>query len=99
MMSDNQYVKSTKPGYHWSMYTHKPQGRPGYAFAVEGKLGSHNGGSITSFETVLFQDRTVREDIPGRMTVKSRNAALQRLWDKMQDAGLIDEGETLKPVA
>lgn len=99
MSSDSQYVKSTTPGKHWNLYTHKPQGRPGYAYAVEGEVEFHNGGRVSSFSTVLFQDRTVREDIPGRMTVKSRNAGLQRLWDRMQEAGLIAEGETLKPVA
>jgi hypothetical protein len=99
MSSDSQYVKSTKEGYHWNLYTHMPQGRPGYAVAVEGKVEMHNGGAIRSFETVIFQDRQIRHDIPGRMTTKSRNAALQALWDKMQEAGLIDKAETLKPVA
>ncbi len=98
-MSDNQYIKSTKPGYHWNFYTHKPQGRPGYAMAVEGKVEVREGGRISSFETVIFQDRQVRRDIAGRMTTKNRNAALQALWDKMQADGLIDKGETLKTVA
>lgn len=97
-MSDSQYIKSTTPGKHWNMYTYKPQGRPGYAMAVEGEVEEHSRG-ISSFTTVIFQDRQIREDIPGRMTVKSRNAALQALWDKMQEAGLIDKAETLKPVA
>ncbi len=99
MSSDSQYVKSTKEGYHWNIYTYKPQGRPGYAMAVEGKVEHHNDGSIRSFETVIFQDRQIRENIDGRMTAKNRNAALQRLWDKMQEAKLIDKDETLTPVA
>ena len=99
MSRDNQYVKSTKEGYHWYIYTYKPPGRPGYAAAVEGKVEHSDDGSVRLFKTVVFQDRQIRHDIPGRMTVKSRNAALQALWDKMQEAGLIDKAETLKPVA
>lgn len=98
MSSDSQYVKSTKGGYHWNLYTYKPQGHPGYAIAVEGEVEMHNDGTIHSFATVIFQDRQIRHDIQGRMTVKSRNAALQALWDKMQGADLIDKDEVLKPV-
>jgi hypothetical protein len=94
-MSDRQYVKSATPGKHWDIYTYKPQGRPGYAYAVEGEVSDDG----RSFSYILHQARSIREDIPGRMTTKSRNVGLQRLWDRMQEAGLIAEGETLKPVA
>jgi hypothetical protein len=94
-MSDGkQYIKSTKPGYHWNVYTYKPQGRPGYAVAVEGQL-DNVGTGIQSFTTVVFQDRQLRIDIMGRMTKNSRNAALQRLWDTMQEQKLVADGEKL----
>ncbi|QDJ96216.1 hypothetical protein Xoosp13_29 [Xanthomonas phage Xoo-sp13] len=96
-MSDSQYVKSTAENKHWNLYTYKPQGRPGYAFACEGELENVDS-KFQSFTFEMFSNRTVKEDIPGRMTVKARNAALQSLFTKMQEAGLIAEGETLKPV-
>lgn len=96
-MSDSQFVKSSAPDKHWNLYTYKPQGRPGYAFACEGTLKDVDS-KFQSFEYEMYANRNVREDIPGRMTVKSRNAALQSLFTKMQEAGLIAEGETLNPV-
>jgi hypothetical protein len=97
-MSDgSQYIKSTKPGYHWSVYTYKPQGRPGYAIAVEGELDTTS--PYQGFTTVIFQDRQLRIDIMGRMTKNSRNAALQRLWDTMQEQKLVADGEQLALIA
>lgn len=94
-MSDTQYIPSTKPGYTWSIYTHKPDGRPGYAYAQEGKVERREDGSVSSFETVIFQDRTARVDIPGRFTVKNRNNALRALFDKLAEAKCIDPSEYL----
>ena len=95
-MSDNQYIPSTKPGYHWNVYTYKPQGRPGYAVAVEGELDTSS--PFQSFTTVIFQDRQIRVDIPGRFTVKNRNQALRGLFDKLAEAKYIDPREYLANV-
>lgn len=97
-MSDTQYIPSTKPGYYWSLYTYKPQRGPGYAFAQEGKCEHDENGNVRSFETVIFEDRTARVDIPGRMTVKSRNQALRALFDKLSDAGCVKPDEYLQNV-
>lgn len=99
MSSDSQYVKSTKEGYHWNLYTYKPQGRPGYAMAVEGVLENVEGGAFQSFTYVMFKNRQVMVPVVGRMTVKNRNAALYALWCKMHEDKLIADTEELKPVA
>ena len=98
--NDTQYIPSTTPGMTWSVYTYKPQGRPGYACASEGVYEpAGDGKSFSSFTTVLFQDRVIREDVQGRMTVKARNAALHRLFSRMVEAGMIPNGTELKMVS
>ncbi|BBA65163.1 predicted ORF [Xanthomonas phage XacN1] len=99
MSSDSQYIPSTQEGYHWNLYTHKPDGRPGYAMAVEGKVERREDGSVRSFETIIFQDRQVRQNIPGRMTVKNRNNGLCALFDTLVEKGYIDKRESLKTVS
>lgn len=98
-MSDNQYIQSTKPGYHWNLYTYKPEGRPGYAFAQEGKVERDETGRVKSFETIIPDDRTERVNISGRMTVKARNQALKALFDKLADAECVAPDEYLKTVS
>lgn len=95
--NDTQYLPSTTPGMTWSVYTYKPDGRPGYACASEGVYEVGDNG-FNSFTTRLFQDRVIRENIPGRMTVKNRNAGLKVLIDKMTEAGMIPVGTPLKEV-
>ena len=90
-MTDRIYLPSTRDGKTWSIYTHKPDGRPAYAYAVEGILEQEDG-RMRSFTTELFgSDRHVREDIPGRATAKAKEAAVARLIARMTDDGLIGE--------
>lgn len=98
-MSDSQYIESTTPGKHWNVYTYKPQGRPGYAMAVEGEYKPAGDGCMfDSFSYVMFEARQIRIDIIGRMTTKSRNAALVRLLDTMVEGKLVPPGTELKTV-
>lgn len=97
-MSDTQYIRSSTPGKHWSVYTYKPQGAPGYAYAQEGVYTHEDGDAFSSFTTELFGDRGIRENIVGRFTVKNRNAALLQLFEKMHDAGLLDPESELRVV-
>ena len=97
--NDTQYIPSTTPGMTWSVYTYKPDGRPGYACASEGVYEpAGDGEQFSSFTTRLFQDRVIRMPIAGRMTVKNRNAGLKALFDKMTEDGMIPVGSELKQV-
>lgn len=83
-----EYVASTTPGKTWSVYVHKPQGRPAYACAVEGTL--KNEGSFRSFSFMMFQARTMQVPLKGNNTAKNRMVALTALREMMVEAGAID---------
>lgn len=89
-MADNIIFKSTKPGYHWKVYTHKPEGRPGYAMAQEGKLEMGDDGRVRGFVVELFTDRNVRQNIDGRFTAKNRDAAVTALVKILTDNQFIE---------
>lgn len=87
-MSDtNLYFPSTVPGKHWHVYTYKPDGRPGYATAVEGKYSVHEGHA--SFEVTYPTDRILRVDIAGRMTQKAKLNAVNAAVNTLKERGLI----------
>ncbi len=96
--NDTQYIPSTTPGMTWSIATYKPQGRPGYAVASEGVREEGIDGGFSSFTVRMFQDRVKREPVEGRMTVKSRNAALVRLFNRLREEKMIPEDATLRAV-
>jgi hypothetical protein len=96
MSDDTKYIESTTDGYYWRLYTYKPQGRPAYAFATEGKVGFRDNGTVESFETVMFQDRTARVDIPGRLTEKARTAGMKALYEKLVAEGNVSPDAELK---
>lgn len=88
-----QYLRSSTPGKTWSFYAYKPQGRPAYVAATEGVLSDEHG--FTSFQTILFQDRTIRQEIPTRMTDKAKNLAAYKLYQLMRAEGLLADDARL----
>lgn len=88
MNNETIYIPSTVPGKHWNLYTHKPQGRPAIAVAVEGELET-NDGRMTCFKTTWPGSRTMRLQIAGVATVKRKALAIEELKIMLQDAGAI----------
>ena len=85
----HKLLESTTPGMHFSYYVHKPQGRPAYAFACEGTVGS--GGS--SFQTIWPGSRTKRVNLRGTNTSKNRRDAVGQLVTELEADGWIVKGQ------
>lgn len=98
MSQCKNYLESTTPGMTWSLAVFKSEGRPAYAFAVEGKL-TREPGRMDSFETIWGgpeTSRNVREFLPGNNTLKNRAAAMTALLGKLSAAEFITPGQTIK---
>lgn len=88
------YLPSTREGYHWQVSCDKMQGRPGYALAIEGKLGFREDGSPSSFQYELYgSTRSHRVPVNGRMTKGNMFGATQAMIDTMAAGGLIPREE------
>lgn len=68
----------------WNVYVHKPQGRPAYAYGVEGSKSS------TSFQTMHPGSATIGPvAIPNPATLARKRAALKEVVSRLHDAGRI----------
>jgi|GEM_PF-5427445 len=85
------YLPSARSGLTWQLYVYKPQGRPAYATANEGRYEVADG--VTFFTSTLHLDRVrhpaTRVDIQGPATAKKKAAALEQLKQQLLEAGLI----------
>lgn len=64
------------PGNTIIVDVYKPQGRPAYVSATEGRLSYRDNGSIECFSTELFgKDRNHRVPLKGNNTAKNAAAA------------------------
>lgn len=98
MSQCKNYLESTTPGMTWSLSVFKPDGRPAYAYAVEGKL-TIEPGRLHSFETIFGgpeTSRQVRVMLPGNNTLKNRAEAMTALLGKLSAAEFITPGQTIK---
>lgn len=86
-MSSKTYIPSTTEGKTWSVFVHKPQGRPAYASAIEGE--SKDEGGFHSFSFMMFQARQYTVHLEGNNTAKNRAKALHTLRTQMVDAEVI----------
>lgn len=84
----DKYLKSTAPGMAWRVGTHKPQGRPAYAFATEGEV-AYIDERVMSFTTQWPGARTERVEIVGPATEKKKAAALAEIEARLQAAGVL----------
>ena len=86
------YVQSSEPGKHWNIYAYKPDGRPAYVAAYEGKLSSGRTMLLFSFDPLTARKHTM--ELEGRNTAQNRATAIRALFTMMQEKGLIAEGES-----
>lgn len=86
-----------RPANVFVLDVYKPQGRPAYASAVEGRVtySDYDGRKIESFETMLFgDDRRHAVPLAGNNTAKNRAKALSVLVSELEDRGWIAKGES-----
>lgn len=81
------YIPSTTEGKTWSVFVHKPQGRPAYASAIEGERRDEGG--YHSFSFMMFQARQYTVPLEGNNTLKNRTLALHKLREQMVADGVI----------
>ena len=84
-----------RPANVFSLSVYKPQGRPAYAVAQEGRVTNHGGG-IQGFEMQLFgDDRSHRVLLNGNNTAKNRASALALLLSEIENMGWVDKGHSV----
>jgi hypothetical protein len=81
------YVPSTRPGFSFFVYAHKPQGRPPYVMAVEGELKDE--GQFRSFSYILHEARGKRVNLAGNNTKGNRKVAFNTLLDDLVADGWV----------
>lgn len=83
------------PGKHFSVYVHKPQGRPAYAMATEGTAGLRDDGSVRSFEYELPGARQHSVNLNGNNTKRNRIEAIGQLLTEMAHQGWIAHDDAI----
>lgn len=97
-MTDTTLNCLDRPANVFVLSVYKPQGRPAYASAVEGrnKVETYQGREYRSFETTLFgDDRRHAVPLAGNNTAKNRAKALSILLADLEDRGWIAKGESV----
>jgi hypothetical protein len=84
----NQYLDSTTPGMVFHVYVYKPQGRPPYAYAVEGVFTQHSD-TMSCFSCELCAARTHRVNLKGNNTAKNAAVAMVQLTSELREKGWI----------
>lgn len=83
------------PGNTISVGVYKPQGRPAYISAMEGRYTEGRDGGFSSFETELFgKDRSHRVMLTGNNTAKNRAVALAKMLADLKAMGWIAQDAT-----
>lgn len=85
------HIASTTPGKTWSVSASKHPGRQGTISAIEGEV--EQGDGYTTFAFTMFQSRSARATVEGKMTAKNIRAAVDDLRMQMELAGLVPAGE------
>ena len=84
-----RFIPSSRSGKTWSVSFFKPQGRPGYASAIEGEYEPYDGGHTFRFALFSAETRSFKKTVDGVCTAKKKAAAVEALIASLKEQGLL----------